>query len=375
MAKNPLHTKFCDEYGVDYPIIAFTHCKDVVAAVTNAGGFAVMGETHHTPEEIEADIRWIREKVGNKPFGIDLVFPASVPSVGTSNQREVVERLKAQIPKEQLEYFEDIKRRHKIPPPKREPEIYELGWMTQDVPRKQLEVVLENRVAVLASGLGSPVFTLEAAHARGIKVWGLVGKKRQAQRQLDAGVDAIVAQGYDAAGHTGTIGTFSIIPQVASIAGDTLVIAAGGVTTGRHLAGAITLGASAVWTGTLWLASRESDREMVIKEKLIAAEADDTSHSACVSGFTMRTLKSKWHEEWSKPDAPKPAPAPYQLLMFAEMKQSAADWNLTDFMTEAAGQGVGFIQSMKPCRQIVNDMVDEALAVFEEITGVAPGTD
>jgi NAD(P)H-dependent flavin oxidoreductase YrpB (nitropropane dioxygenase family) len=366
LAKNPLHTRLCDSLGIEYPIVAFTHCKDVVVAVTNAGAFAVMGETHHTPDEIAADIKWIRERVGDRPFGIDLVFPASVPAIGS------VEELKAQIPEPQRAYAEDIKKRHNIPPPKNTPELYELGWMTQDVPRKQLEVVLDEKVAVLASGLGSPVFILEAAHARGIQVWGLVGKPRQAKRQLEAGVDAIIAQGYDAAGHTGSIGTFSIVPQVAAMAGDTPVIAAGGITTGRHLAGAITLGAAGVWTGTLWLTCRESDKDMVIKEKLLAASAEDTSHSACVSGFTMRTLKSKWHEEWAKPDAPRPAPAPYQLLLFAEMKQSAMDWGLSDFMTEAAGQGVGFVTEMKPARFIVDEMVEEALGVFEDITGVLP---
>jgi NAD(P)H-dependent flavin oxidoreductase YrpB (nitropropane dioxygenase family) len=364
VAKDPLHTKLCDSLGIEYPIVAFTHCKDVVAAVVNAGAFAVMGETHHAPEEIAADIKWIREKVEGKPFGIDLVFPASVPPMGT------IEELKAKIPKEQREYTEDIKRRHQIPEPKQTPELYDLGWMTQDVPRKQLEVVLDEKVEVLASGLGNPAFILEAAHARGMQVWGLVGKPRQAQRELEAGVDAIIAQGIDAGGHTGSIGTFSIVPQVAAIAGDTPVIAAGGITTGRHLAGAIALGAAGVWTGTLWLASRESDREMVIKEKIIAATAEDTSYSACVSGFTMRTLKSQWHEEWASSQAPKPAPAPYQLLLFADIKQSAMDWGLESFMTEAAGQGVGFVTSMmKPARQIIFDMVEEALTVFEDVTG------
>ena len=363
MQKNPLHTKLCDSLGIEYPIVAFTHCKDVVAAVTNAGAFAVMGETHHTPEEIEADIKWIREKVGDKPFGIDLVFPASVPPMGS------IEELKSKIPAEQREFTNDIKKRYELPEPKREPELYELGWMTQDVPRKQLEVVLDEKVAVLASGLGSPVFILEAAHARGMQVWGLIGKPRQAKRELEAGVDAIIAQGIDAAGHTGTIGTFSIVPEIVAIAGDKPVIAAGGITTGRHLAGAIALGAAGVWTGTLWLACRESDREMVIKEMIINAGVTDTRHSACISGFTMRTLNSKWHEEWARPDAPKPAPAPFQLLLFAEIKQSAMDWGIEPFMTEAAGQGVGFIDSMKPARQIVFDMVDEAITVFEEITG------
>jgi NAD(P)H-dependent flavin oxidoreductase YrpB (nitropropane dioxygenase family) len=369
VSKDPLHTKLCESLGIEYPIVAFTHCKDVVAAVINAGGFAVMGETQHTPEEIEADIRWIREKVGDKPFGVDLVFPASVPPVGS------IEELKSKIPQEQRDFTEDIKKRHELPEPKGDLEIYELGWMTQDVPRKQLEVVLDEKVPVLASGLGSPAFILEAAHARGMQVWGLVGKPRQAKRELEAGVDAIIAQGYDAGGHTGQIGTFSIVPQVCAMAGDTPVIAAGGITTGRHLAGAIALGASGVWTGTLWLASRESDREMVIKEKILAAKATDTRYSACVSGFTMRTLNSTWHEEWARPDAPHPAAAPYQLLLFAEIKQSAMDWGVESFMTEAAGQGVDFVTEMKPARQIVFDMVEEALTVFEDITGVFPGED
>ncbi len=363
MAKDPLKTRLVQELGIEYPIIAFTHCKDVAAAVINAGGFAVLGETQHSPEEIEADIKWLREKVGSKPFGIDLVFPASVPAVGS------IDDLKAQIPEAQRKFVEEMKKRHNIPAPKKTPELYDLGWVNKETPRRQLEVVLENNVPVLASGLGNPAFVLDAAHARGMKVWGLVGKPRQAQREIEAGVDAVIAQGNDAAGHTGPIGTFSIVPQVVAIAGDTPVIAGGGVTTGRHLAGAIALGAQGVWTGTVWLPSRESDVDMIIKEKLLAAKATDTAYSNCISGFTMRTLKCKWHEEWERPDAPRPAPAPYQLLLFADVKQSAIDWNMPDFMTEAAGQGVDFVTSMKPARQIVLDMVEEAYEVFDQICG------
>jgi len=339
-----------------------------VAAI-NAGGFACMGETHHTPDEIAADIKWIRERVGGKPFGIDLVFPASVPPAGTP------EELWEKIPKPQLEFVEDMKRRHNIPPPKRRPELFDLGWMNQEVPRKQLEVALDERVPVIASGLGNPSFVVKAAHERGMQVWGLIGKPRQAKRELEAGVDVIVAQGIDAGGHTGPIGTFSIVPQVAAMAGDRPVIAAGGITTGRHLAGAIALGASGVWCGTLWLTSRESDREMIFKEKLLAATQEDTSYSACISGYTMRTLRCKWHEEWESPNAPKPAPAPYQLLLFADVKQSAVDWKIEDFITDAAGQGVGFMTEMKPTRQIVLDMVEEALGVFEDLFGAPLGED
>jgi NAD(P)H-dependent flavin oxidoreductase YrpB (nitropropane dioxygenase family) len=351
--KDPLRTKLCDSLGIEYPIVAFTHCKDVAAAAINTGAFAVLGQTQCTPDEISANVRWLRERIGEKKFGIDLVFPASVP------EQASVDELLAHIPAEQKAYAEDIARRHNLPEPKKRPEIYDLGWMEKSRSLKQLEVALDERIPVVASGLGNPGFFVEAAHARGMQVGGLVGRQRQAKRELEAGVDAIIAQGNDAAGHTGSVGTFSIVPQVRAIAGDKPVIAAGGVTTGRHLAGALALGAAGVWTGTLWLASRESDVDMRVKELLIKATGDDTRYSDCVSGFTMRTLDCQWHREWARPEAPPPAPAPYQLLLFGKIKQSAFDWDRREFMTEAAGQGVGFITSMKPVRQIVSDMVDE----------------
>lgn len=364
MGKNPLHTKLCDSLGIEYPIVAFTHCKDVAAAVINAGGFAVMGQTHLSTDQMAADIKWLRQNTGGRPFGIDLVFPASVPPKAT------IDELLAQIPKPQREFVEDMKKKYKIPPPKRTPELYDLGWMTLDVPRKQLEVALDEKVPVLASGLGNPSFVIKSAHERGMQVWGLVGRAKQAKKEREAGVDVLVATGCDAGGHTGKIGTFSVVPLIKSVAGDTPVLAAGGVTTGRHLAGALALGAAGVWVGTLWLTSRESDKPMIIREKLLRATADDTVFSDCISGFTMRTLNSTWHKEWARPDAPPPAPAPFQLLLFAEIKQSAMDHNIEEFMTEASGQGVDFMTEMKPAKQIVFDMVEECLSVFEELTGL-----
>jgi len=256
-----------------------------------------------------------------------------------------------------------------VPDPKGPIALHQWGGMNQAMARAQLEVLLDARVPVIASGLGSPVFILETAHARGIKVFGLVGKTRQAKRQIEAGVDAVIAQGYDAAGHTGAMGTFSIVPEVVSIAGDTPIIAAGGVTTGRHLAAALCLGASGVWAGTLWLASRESDADMIVKEKLLAATAEDTAYSNCISGMTMRTLKCPWTEEWSKPEAPEVLPAPYQMLLSSDYIQGANDHRRADLMTEAAGQGVGFVTMMKPVRQIVFDLVEEALTALGELMG------
>ncbi len=365
MPKNPLHTKLCDMLGIEFPIVAFTHCKDVVAAVVNAGGFAVLGEAMHSPDDIAADIKWIRSRVGDKPFGIDLVLPASAPPADTTA------KLLEKIPETHRKFAQQIKERYNVPEPKGAQALHQWGGLNQEIARKQLEVVLEERAPVFTSGLGNPAFILEAAHARGIKVFGLVGKTRQAKREIEAGVDAIIAQGYDAAGHTGPIGTFCIVPEVVAIAGDTPVIAAGGVTTGRHLAAALCLGAAGVWTGTLWLASRESDCDMIIKEKLVAAGSDDTVYSRSVSGFPMRVLKCPWTEEWAKPEAPPVLPSPYQMLLASDYIQAANDHRRADLMFEAAGQGVGFVTSMKPARQIVFDLVEEALATFEALTGGA----
>jgi NAD(P)H-dependent flavin oxidoreductase YrpB (nitropropane dioxygenase family) len=363
MGNDPLHTRLCDMLGIEFPVVAFTHCKDVAAAVINAGAFAVFGGAPRSPEELDSDIRWIRERVGSKAFGIDLLFPASAPPSAT------IEELLAQVPEEHQRFVQGIKDRHNIPAPKNTPSVYNLGWISQEKARRQLDVVLEHNVPVLCAGLGNPAFVMEAARARGMLVWGLIGRPRQARRAVENGWDVIVASGYDAAGHTGNIGTFSIVPVVAGMAKDRPVLAAGGVTTGRHLAAAICLGAAGVWTGTVWLASRESDETMTTKERLLTATAEDTTHSRCVTGFPQRMLRSQWHMEWERPEAPEPLPAPFQLLLAGEVLQAASDYQIEGFLGGTAGQGVDFVTTMKPARQIVFEMVDEARAVFEESTG------
>lgn len=370
MAHDPLHTKICDMFGIEFPIFAFSHCRDVVVAVTNAGGVGVLGELAHTPDQIVQDIAWIRERVGDKPFGIDLVFPASVPASAN------LEDLAAHIPEEHRRFIQSLRERHNLPESSNRAQSTEIGLgtargglLSQEHGRRQLDVVLEARVPLLASGLGSPAFVVEAAHARGIKVAGLIGRARQAQREFDAGVDVVIAQGYDAGGHTGEIGTFTLIPRVVAIAGKTPVLAAGGIGTGAHLAAALCLGAAGVWTGTLWLASRESDSSMVIKEKILAATEDDTVRSRALTGKPARQLKTQWTAEWEAPGAPAPLPMPLQGILIADIMQSAQESRFEPFMGSPAGQVVGAINAIKPCREIVYDMVDEARDVFEGLVG------
>ncbi len=362
---NPLHTPLCDKLGIEYPVVAFTPCKDVAVAVINAGGFAVLGEALHTPDQIAADIRWIRERIGGKPFGIDLVLPSSVP------EEKTVDELLAMIPPQQREFEQQIKRKYDVPDPKIAPDIHHWGGLDQKRALDQLEVIFDERVPVFASGLGSPAFLLKRAHELGMQVWGLVGKPRQARRQIEAGTDVIIAQGFDAAGHTGNIGTFSIVPQVVDAARGTgvPVIAAGGVTTGRHLAAALALGADGVWTGSLWLTSRESDVNMPLKERLLEAETEDTIYSNCISGYTMRTTRCPWHDEWMSDAAPDVLKPPLQMILSSNYIQGSLDYQRKDLMTEAAGQGIHYVREMKPAPQILSDIVEEALDVFDRFAG------
>lgn len=361
---NPLHTQLCEKLGVEYPVVAFTHCKDVVVAIINAGGFAVMGEALNTPDQIAQDIKWIRERIGDKPFGMDLVLPSSVP------EEKTVEELMAMIPQEHRDFEQMIKRKYNVPDPKIAPDIHHWGGLDQKRAMDQLDVIFDERVPVFASGLGSPAFLLKRAHDLGMQVWGLVGRPRQAKKQIEAGVDVIIAQGFDAAGHTGNIGTFSIVPQVVDAARGTgiPVLAAGGVTTGRHLAAALVLGADGVWTGSAWLASPESNVNMPLKQRLIEAETDDTVYSNCISGYTMRTTRSPWHDEWQSEGAPKVLKAPLQMMLSANYIQGSLDYERKDLMTEAAGQGIHYVTEMKPVRRILFDMVEEALDVFDRFS-------
>jgi NAD(P)H-dependent flavin oxidoreductase YrpB (nitropropane dioxygenase family) len=368
MARNPLHTKLCDMFGIEFPIFAFTHCKDVVAEVVNAGGMGILGELSHTADEIHADIQWLRERVGNKPFGIDLVFPASIP------QHDMPDvEVKSAVTPEHWQFVNKLMREHNLPelePQSDSRRSMPLGLSSLDQARKQLEVLLDERVPLFAAGLGSPAFVLDAAHARGIKVAGLIGRTRQARREIEAGIDIVIAQGYDAGGHTGEIGTFSLVPAVVKIAGETPVLAAGGVGTGRHLAAALCLGAAGVWTGTIWLATRESNSDIRIKEKIVASTEDDTIRSRALTGKPARQLRNAWNLAWEAPDAPKPLPAPLQFVLSNPVLAAARQAGNDDFLSSPAGQAIGTVEAIKPSREVVLDIVGEALDVLEGVTGV-----
>ena len=333
MSGDPLHTRLCDEYGCEVPIVAFAHTRDVIVSVCNAGGIGILGGTGMGFDELRANIRWIRERVGDKAFGVDLLVPASFVEGN-------MEDLEAMIPQGHREFVEQLKEETGAPEPK-EPSTSWGDLLKRS--RDQLDILFEEKVPIFASGLGSPAFVIERAHEAGMKVWGLVGLARQARRQVEAGVDVIVAQGYDSGGHSGTIGTFTLVPEVVEIAAGSksLVLAAGGVSSGRHLAASIAMGAEGIWTGTVWLATHESATEMFMKQRLVDAQAEDAVQSRGMSGKPIRQLRSKYSEAWKQPDAPEPLLMPLQGMLVDRLLAGIREGKIEEWMTTPAGQSVG----------------------------------
>ncbi len=357
MSKDPLHTRLCDLLGVERPIVCFTHCREVAVAASRAGAFPVLGEALRSMEEISRDIGWIRERIGPN-FGIDLVLPARSPRNADPDE------LYAEIPEAQRAFAERIKRKYDVPDPRGDILLRKWGGNNQKIAREQIGILLDEQVPVIATGLGAPDFLFDEAKAHGIKLIALIGATRNAIRQIERGADMIVAQGYDAAGHTGSMGTFSLVPEVVSIAGSVPVIAAGGVTTGRHLAAALCLGAVGVWTGTVWLASDESDVDPLVKQRILGASGADTTRSSTISGKAMRVLDCPWIVEWESGDAPEILQSPHQMLLTSHYLQGANDARRADLMTEAVGQGVAFVNRAQPVAAIVEQMIDEARRVL-----------
>jgi len=238
-----LRTPLCDQLGVEFPIVAFTHCRDVAAAVSRAGGLGVLGIGGLTPEQLEVELGWLEAAVGDAPYGVDVLIPATAAAIGADT---TIEEL---LPEKHRRFVDALLDRYGVPPmpdPVAAPVFGGVGERSLSL----VDVALEHPVRLVASALGAPPsHVVDAAHARGVLVAALVGSPHHAEHQRAAGVDVIVAQGYEAGGHTGQIATMVLVPEVVDAVAPTPVLAAGGIANGRQVAAALALGAQGVWTG------------------------------------------------------------------------------------------------------------------------------
>ncbi len=362
MPRDPLHTIVCDMFDVRYPIFAFTHHLAVVNAVALAGGFPVYGATRRTPEEIAVDIERIRESIGGRPFGVDLVLPIGMP------ERDDRSAIEATLPAGHVAFVEQLKSDYQIPPPLRAGARSRFV-RSAEVAQRQVETVLEAEPPLLACGIGSPVDVVRRAKERGMRVASLVGNVKHARRTVAAGADLIIAQGYDAGAHTGEIGTFSLVPQVVAAVAPIPVLAAGGVVSGQHLAAALCLGAAGTWSGTLWLTTLESDLDPLIKAKLLAAQADDTVRTRAISGKPNRQLRTAWTQVWDDASTPNPLPMPYHDILVGDTLTAIQDHRVEQLWGSAAGQGIGLIDEERSVSDAIASIVADARAAVAQFAG------
>lgn len=357
MAHSVLHTEVAEMLGIRYPIFAFAHHEDVIVEACKAGAIGIYGGTRKTPSEIRQTLRNIRSRLGDMPFGIDLVIPRGMPA---TNNREEIE---TQIPAEHRAFVDHIYSKYGVGRPSG-PGMRSRFVRSEEMAMQQVEAVLESDVNVFALGIGTPMEVVKQAQADGKKVVSLVGSPRNARYAVDAGVDIIVAQGYDAGGHTGQIGTFTLVPRIVEMAGKTPVLAAGGVATGRHLAASLALGAQGVWTGTAWLTTRENHTDPVILQKLLAAGMEDTIISRADSGKTLRQIKTAWSEEWAQEDAPSPLRMPYQDILVGDLLGAIDEHKVETLMHTPAGQGVAYASSEETVAEVIERFVTGAEAAL-----------
>ncbi len=343
-----MRTPLCEQLGCEVPIFAFSHCRDVVAAVSRAGGFGVLGGSTFSPERFATELAWIDEHTDG-PYGVDVLIPTVY-----DRQAEVSpEQLEGMIPDEHRTFLDTILAEHgvpELPADERARLRHDLaagrGAMTPDGARRLIDIALTHpQVRLVVSALGSPPpDVVEKLRAHDVVVGAMCGKARHAERHLAAGVQVVVAQGTEAGGHTGDIATMVLVPEVVDVVGDrAAVLAAGGIARGSQIAASLALGAQGVWCGTIWLGTRESELDDFERRAVIATGTDGTVRRRARTGKTVRMIRSELSEAWERPGAPDYLPTPLQGVLYNEAHARVVRSRHRELYSFPVGQSVGAV--------------------------------
>ncbi|AIY20119.1 nitronate monooxygenase [Pimelobacter simplex] len=367
-----MRTAFTDLVGTTQPLVGFSRSPGVVAEVSRAGGLGVLAATAYRPDELDAQLTWIEQRTGGAPYGVDLLVPAGTSDAATDQRRR--------IPQQHWDFVAELLARHDLDParlraaPGADSTAHAIAPGGVD---ELLDVTFAHPVALVANALGPPPPSMvERAHAVGVVVAALVGRREHAERQLAAGVDVLVAQGTEAGGHTGSIATMVLTPEIVALADDVPVLAAGGIASGEQLAAALALGAAGAWCGSVWLATREDITPDPVKRKLLAAGSHGTVRSRTRTGKPARQLRSAWHDAWEAPGAPEPLAMPLQVLLakdaWAVIDGAAAAGHAGAQELESffVGQVVGGLAELRPTADVVAGMLADCATRLRALAGL-----
>jgi NAD(P)H-dependent flavin oxidoreductase YrpB (nitropropane dioxygenase family) len=373
-----VRTSLCDMLGIEFPIFAFTHCRDVVAAVSRAGGFGVLGAVGFSAEQLAIELDWIDEHVGDHPYGVDIVIPGKYEGVGETDPAKLADMLREMVPAGHHEFAHKLLAEHGVPElPEGESATGQLlGW-TAATAAPQIEVSLKHdKVRLIANALGTPpADVVEQVHESGRLVAALCGSARQARKHADAGIDIIIAQGGEAGGHTGEIGSIVLWPEVIDAVAPIPVLAAGGIGTGRQIAAALGMGAAGVWTGSIWLTVAEADSPPAKTQQLLDAGSGDTVRSRSFTGKPARMLKSAWTEAWEDPANPKPLGMPLQYMVSGECVARSSRYadQAKSVMFNPVGQIVGSMNRVRTSRELIADLVEGYAESVQRLVDLTEG--
>tara|TARA_X000000368_G_scaffold36344_1_gene26534 strand:- start:2477 stop:3616 length:1140 start_codon:yes stop_codon:yes gene_type:complete len=373
-----MNSKICEMLDIEFPLVAFTHCRDVVVAVSKAGGCGVLGAVGMSPEQLEKELKWIDEHIDGKPYGVDVLIPNKM--VGKDEKFDA-DKLAKMIPQEYADFRTDVLENHGIEAPElREIDTGGSGFAqnTQsDGAKALLDVAFKHPIKIIANALGVPPdWMIQMGKDNDCKVAALLGTAEHAINQVKAGVDILVVSGTEAGGHCGSVSTMVLIPEVHQAIqpyGDVPILAAGGIVTGKQMAAAMAMGASGAWCGSVWLTTIESEVEPVIKEKMVAANSSQTVRSRSRTGKHSRQLVTPWTQAWEADSAPEPLPMPLQPMVaepaLQKVNKLAAGGHegAKDLATYWVGQGVGLMNQSISASDVVQEFKEDFINAFERL--------
>jgi NAD(P)H-dependent flavin oxidoreductase YrpB (nitropropane dioxygenase family) len=375
-----MRSTLAGEFGVEYPIFAFSHCRDVVAEVSRRGGFGVLGGSSVTLDDLDTELRWIDEHGAGRPYGVDLLMPAKTADTGTRDPIQLREELSARVPREHRQFVRAILEENGLPTRPIDAPFKYTGRLSITTAgfEPMLDVILAHPLCrFFVSALGTPAPDIvRRFHDADVKVGALAGTVHHAERHVEGGVDVVIAQGTEAGGHTGEISTLVLTPDVVDAVSPAGVLSAGGIGTGRQIAACLALGARGVWTGSIWLTVIEAATTEDERAHLLAAGSTDTIRSKSRIGKPIRQLRSPWTEAWSRPGAPTPLDIPLQLMLVEDaLADDAANVGReAGLMRPIVGQIVGRMNEIRSVRTVLDELVEELIATITglpELLGVA----
>ena len=373
-----MNSRICEMLDIEFPLVAFTHCRDVVVAVSKAGGCGVLGAVGMSPEQLEKELKWIDEHIDGKPYGVDVLIPNKM--VGKDEKFDA-DKLAKMIPQEYADFRTDVLENHGIDAPElRKIDTGGSGFAqnTQsDGAKALLDIAFKHPIKIIANALGVPPdWMIQMGKDNDCKVAALLGTAEHAINQVKAGVDILVVSGTEAGGHCGSVSTMVLIPEVHQAIqpyGDVPILAAGGIVTGKQMAAAMAMGASGAWCGSVWLTTIESEVEPVIKEKMVAANSSQTVRSRSRTGKHSRQLVTPWTQAWEAENAPEPLPMPLQPMVaepaLQKVNKLAAGGHegAQDLATYWVGQGVGLMNESISASDVVQDFKEDFINAYERL--------